>query len=174
MDTVTIDGTGHHLSAISIVFNARRLQVGGPGVARSIFIWILDRGEGPSCELAELLGSAELVESHGISSDLTLLGEVIFDRADDRLVRLGPIFPQLCLDLVDKLHVTLIDVLVLGLLGLDLRAESQEEFVRLVVFLPEGVEALKAIPFVVGVPHGVVGRGVLLHILLFRLSISDL
>ena len=44
---------------------------------------IFDRSEGPSCELAELLGTAELVESHGISSDLTLLGEVIFDRADD-------------------------------------------------------------------------------------------
>lgn len=65
-------------------------------------------------------------------------------------------------------------MLILGILGLDLRAESQEEFVRLVVFLPEGVDALEAIPFVVGVLHGVEGRGVLLHVLLFRLSVSDL
>ena len=115
-----------------------------------------------------------MVQSHGISPDLTLLGEVIFDRADDRLVGLGPVFPQRCLDLVDKLHVTLKDVLVLGMLGLDLRAESQEEFVRLVVFLPEGVDALEAIPFAVGVLYGVVGRSVLLHVLLFRLSFSDL
>ena len=83
LNTVTVERASDHLPPVSIVIYARCVQVTGPNIASSIFIRILDISIWSCCKQTQFLSATELIETDSIRPDLTLLGKVVFDRADN-------------------------------------------------------------------------------------------